>query len=129
MLLVSVVRGKKCNETTVLPLCLCQLISVQSDLEPHLCLEYMVLGSVAHANANMHWGLYQNLSWDKLMSVDFGTNPHSPRGLTSLKIPRFSAGFMCLHAQFNGYLVSSKCLIFASIAFSESSFRWHLGCL
>lgn len=74
-------------------------------------------------------GLYQNLSWDKLMSVDFGTNPCSPRGLTSLKISAFSAGFVCLHTQFNGYLVSWKCLIFASTALSESSFRWHLGCL
>lgn len=78
---------------------------------------------------NLYWGLHQNLSWNKLMSVGFGTDRCSPRRLTSLKIAGSSAGFMCLHAQFNGYLVSLKHLIFASIAFSENSFRWHLGCL
>lgn len=102
---------------------------MQSDLESHLCLACMFFGSAVCANVKTYWGLHQNLHCGKLISVDFGADWHSPRELPNLKRSGSSVGFMCLDVHFYSYIVSLKCLVFASIDFSENSLRWHLGFL
>ena len=63
------------------------------------------------------------------MSVNFGADWCSPGELPNLKRSGSFVGFMRLDLHYNSYLVSLKCLVVASINFSENLFRWHLGCL